>query len=303
MFTLSADKLGTLFALNEYPLDPAGMIFVGIRGCIPTDPSNLDEASEHLLDSVVVNYLNLRCTLIQWSPKSAKFAVFAGSTVPHQSSVTAAKKRNGVGANQLMTGFYKDYRKGWHKRGAKTGHEAWRQSASRPIRRTADDLDYDGDDRVEIVNPADNLHAAWSPGLDGSFSSAGCQVVLGYPKCEQRGDAPATGPWKVFYDRGYKLKQESFGYGLFNSGEVQRLVLNGPKGLERVRFGSVGERAGRVQEALKLKKFYEGKVDGDFGPRSLRALLEFQEATFGMGGDDGICGPQTAEALGIKLVG
>lgn len=299
MFKLSADNLAQLFALNEFTYDPASMVFLGIRGCVPANPGDQREAEAHELAVAAIDHLHPRCTLIQWSPKAGKFAVFPGSTVPHQSSVAAAKKRGGVGANQLLTGYYTDYRKGWHRKGTKTGHEAWRQNASRPIRRTADDLDYDGDDRVEIANPADNLHAAWSPGLEGSFSSAGCQVVVGYPKCVQRGDAPATGPWRVFQERGYKLKQQSFGYALLNGGEVRRLALYGPAGLERVRFGSKGERAKRVQEALKLKGFYEGKLDGDFGPRSLRALLEFQEATFGMSGDDGICGPQTAEALGV----
>ena len=300
MYKLSANHLAEIFALNEYPYDPGAMVFAGIRGCLPIDLGNLEEAKEHEVETATVDHVHPRCTLIQWTPKTGLFAVFPGSTVPHQSSIAAAKKRKGVGANQLLTGFYDDFRKGWHKRGSKTGHEAWRQNASRPVRRSADDLDYDGDDRVEVVNPADNLHAGWSAGLNGSFSSAGCQVLVGYPKCEQRGDSPATGPWKVFQERGYKLKQQAFGYGLFNGGEVQRLVLNGPKGLERVRFGSVGERAKKVQEGLKAKEFYEGKLDGDFGPRSLRALLDFQEATFGKDGDDGICGPQTAEALGVN---
>ncbi|MBC8066441.1 MAG: hypothetical protein H7Y17_16535 [Chlorobia bacterium] len=301
MFKLTSEHLAQLFQLNEFPYAADAMVFVGLRGCLPVNPGDQAEGIEHQLAVATVDHLHPRCTLVQWSPKSRTFAVFPGSTVPHESSIEAARKRNGSGANQLLTGFYSDYRKGWHKAGTRTGHEAWRQSASRPTRRSADDLDYDGDDRVEIVNPADNLHAGWSPGLDGSFSSAGCQVVVGYPKCESRGDAPATGPWRTFQERGYKLKQQSFGYGLFNGGEIRRLVLSGPEGTERVRYGSKGERAKRIQAGLKAKDFYEGKLDGDFGPRSLRALLGFQEATFGKGGDDGICGSQTAEALGVKL--
>lgn len=300
MFKLTAEHLVQLFRLNEFPYVADAMVFVGLRGCLPVNPADQAEAAVQHLEVTPVDFLHPRCTLVQWTPKRGKLAVFPGSTVPHQSSIEAARKRNGAGANQLLTGFYSDYRKGWHKKGSPTGHEAWRQNASRPIRRSADDLDYDGDDRVEIVNPADNLHAGWSPGLDGAFSSAGCQVVVGYPKCERRGDAPATGPWSIFLEHGYKLKQQSFGYGLFNGSEVQRLVLDGPTGAERVRFGSRGERAERVQKALKGKGFYEGKIDGDFGPRSLRALLGFQEATSGKGGDDGICGLQTAGALGIK---
>jgi peptidoglycan hydrolase-like protein with peptidoglycan-binding domain len=69
--------------------------------------------------------------------------------------------------------------------------------------------------------------------------------------------------------------------------------------MERVRYGSNGPRAKSIQKALKAKGFYEGTVNGEFGDRSIRALLEFQEVEFGRNGDDGICGPQTAEALGV----
>jgi hypothetical protein len=63
-----------------------------------------------------------------------------------------------------MTGYYSDYRRGKHKAGSETGHDAFRQVEGRPIRRTADDFDYDNDDRVEFSNPFDNLHAAWAWG-------------------------------------------------------------------------------------------------------------------------------------------
>ncbi len=300
MFKISVEHLAQLFSLNEFPLEPKVMVFIGIRGCLPVNPGDQSLAKSHKMQAASLNYLNPRCTLIQWVPGDGKFAIFPGSTVPHQSSIKAAKARGGAGANQLLTGYYADYRKGKHRAGKPTGHDAWRQSASRPIRRSADDLDYDGDDRVEFVNPSDNLHAGWCRGLDSNFSSAGCQVLVGYPKCEKRGDDPATGPWKVFQERGYALKQSSFGYALFNASEVQRLSVSGPKGIVRVRFGSDGPRAKRIQEALKKREFYEGKLEGAFGSRSLRALLAFQEATFGKDGDDGICGPQTAAALGIE---
>lgn len=35
-----------------------------------------------------------------------------------------------MGTNMLLTGFYKDYRKGWHKAGSDTGHEAFRQNST-----------------------------------------------------------------------------------------------------------------------------------------------------------------------------
>jgi peptidoglycan hydrolase-like protein with peptidoglycan-binding domain len=54
-----------------------------------------------------------------------------------------------------------------------------------------------------------------------------------------------------------------------------------------------------VQKGLQRKGVYEGRIDGVFGPRSLRALLRFQESALGRGASDGVCGPQTATALGI----
>ena len=300
MFTLTANHLKQLFELNEFPLNSNAMQFAGLRGCIPVNPGDQDLAVKHALATTALDYQHPRCTLVQWTPNDGEFAVYPGSTVPHQDSVASSRRRGGAGANQLLTGFYGDYRKGWHKAGKPTGHEAWRQTASRPIRRTGDDLDYDPDDRVEIVNPSDNLHCGWCSGMESKYSSAGCQVVIGFPKCAKRDQAPATGAWKLFQARGYATNQQSFGYALFNGGEVQRLVLAGVKGLERVRFGSEGPRAESVQKAMKAKGFYEGVVDRQFGARSLRSLLDFQEAIFGPGGDDGICGPQTADALGIE---
>jgi hypothetical protein len=300
MFKLTAEHLRQLCDLNSFTVDRKSMVFFALRGCLPANPGDHRQGREHSMELAPVDYLRPRCTIAQWLPATNTFAVFPGSTVPHRSLVGAAKRRGGVGANELLTGFYGDYRKGWHKKGRPTGHEAWRQTGSRPIRRTADDLDYDPHDRVEITNPADNLHCGWCAGVESEYSSAGCVVVVGFPKCAQRGKSPATGPWREFQESGYESKQVAFGLVLLNARDAHRLATAGSAGMERIRFGSSGEAAKAVQAALRKRDFYEGKLDGQFGPRSLRALLEFQEAEFGKGGDDGVCGPQTLAALGIE---
>jgi hypothetical protein len=301
MFKLSIDHLELLFRLNEFPIGNAAMTFVGLRGCLPARPFDQTHGAQHELQPASVDYLHPRCTLIQWEHRVRRFAVFPGSTVPHRRSVVDAQKRGGTGANQMMTGYFTDYRKGWHRKGMPTGHEAWRQNLPRPIRRTTDDPEYDELDRLEIANPADNLHAAWCAGIRDGFSSAGCQVVVGYPACVRRGSAPATGPWKIFKDRGYASRQTEFHYALFLGTDAMRLVASGPAGLERVRYGSFGARAKLVQQALMAEGFYEGCLDGRFASESLRALLAFQTAKFGIRGGDGVCGPKTARALGVKL--
>jgi len=307
MFSLTAAHLRILSAANEFPTDPTqrgdpgALVFAGIRGCLPIDPGDQSFAPSRDLQMVNVDHRHPRCTLVQWVPKTGLLAAYPGSTVPHRRYIERGFGRGGRGANQLLTGFFDDFRKGMHRPDSPTGHEAFRQTNSRPYRRTGNDLEYDTDDRVETENPGDNLHAGWCGGVDDErFSSAGCQVVVGYPACDQREGQPAVGPWRAFHDVAYARKrQTSFGYLLVNGFELQRLVVVGARGSERVRFGSNGPRARRVQKGLQRKGVYEGRIDGVFGPRSLRALLRFQESALGRGASDGVCGPQTATALGI----
>lgn len=90
---------------------------------------------------------------------------------------------------------------------------------------------------------------------------------------------------------------------LLNGRDVQKVSsAQGRKLSVRLRFGSKGNLVSEVQEKLKELNYYEGNVDVDFGPRTLRALIEFQEDFFGEDADDGIVGPITASALGISWI-
>lgn len=302
MFTLTAEHLKRLCELNGFPIASDQMVFLGFRGCLPVNPNDHAQKAEQALTAANVDWTHPRCTLAQWLPAKGTFAVFPGSTAPHVHYIAKAKKAGGAGANQMITGYYDDYRKGTHLPGKSGAHEAFRQTESRIVRRSSDDLDFDNADPVSEGLQFDNLHAASCGSVDDTFyGSAGCQVVVGFPKSPARNGQPNTGPWKAFHRAAYDLDQVRFGYALFNGTDVKRIALAGDGGMVRVRGGSRGTNAGRVQKALKDKGFYEGVVDSDFGPRSLRALLEFQTAVFGPLADDGICGPQTAEALGIEL--
>jgi len=276
------------------------MVFFGLRGCLPADVmDNAFRKQQDVMDFAAPNYVTPRCTLIQWLPRDGKLALHAASTVPTRRYVESARGRGGVGANQMMTGFYTDYRKGTHKADSDSGHAAFRQNADRPHRRTGDDVDFDGDDRVEIANPNDNLHAAYCSSVSGEYSSAGCQVVVGQPnrndkKCKE------SGPWKAFRNAAYGTGQDVFPYALMEGWEAQRVSgLGTKKSPVLLRFGSNDAVVTQVQQALQALHFYEGNLDTDFGGRTLKAVLRFQESVFGSGGDDGIVGPATAEALGI----
>lgn len=300
MFKINASQILRLAEINHFPLSKNNVSFFGFRGLLPANDDSINFKDEHLVVLIPYDHVHPRCTIGQYHPDKG-IALFPASTVPHKQYIKSSLQHGGNGANMLITGFYKDYRKGWHKAGNPSGHEAFRQDNKLPVRRTADDLDYDYDDRVEYMRPYDNLHAAWCMGPDHDFfTSAGCQVIVGYPKCQSRNNAPDTGPWKTFKDNAYTLEQNSFDYMLLHGHDANKVSGNpGEKLSSRLRFGSEGNLVGKTQEKLKDLNYYEGNIDNDFGPRTLRALLEFQTRYFGENADDGIVGPMTASALGI----
>lgn len=298
-YTLKEQHLRRLCEINNFQVPTDQMIFFGIRSSVPIDASNHDFAAEHEIESIDINYINPRCTLIQWRPAKGDFAVFPGSTVPNRSYVKGGIGTGGAGVNQLVTGYFDDYRKGPHKAGKPGGHEAFRQTKAHPVRRTGDDYDYANDDRVEFTNPYDNIHAAFCQGVNSdNYSSAGCQVVVGFPKSKNY--SANIGPWKSFHGNAYKLAQTSFPYVLLTGRDALQAVNSAAGTIPaRVRFGSDGPLVEKVQNALKKEGFYEGIIDGDLGKRTVRAVLDYQTAVFGPDEDDGIVGKVTAAALKI----
>ncbi|MCG7585181.1 peptidoglycan-binding protein [Photobacterium sp. OFAV2-7] len=300
MFTLSLDGLKALWQANLFEVPDSGLLFFGFRGCLPATPDHGHIFQKtHNLTITDVNYQNPRCTLGQANFDDETFAIFSASTVPSFKNIKKAKQRGGKGTNQLMTGFHPGYTQGWHSGSSPRGHRAFRMEGKLPIRRTADDLDYDELDRVEYMAPYDNIHSAWSMGPEDSFSSAGCQVVVGYPKCKQRHNRPNTGPWANFYDNAYSHHQNKFDYILLNGRDA--LSASAKKPASRIRYGSRGDLVRVLQEKLTEQSFYQGHIDSQFGQQTLFALLDFQQAEFGKNAADGIVGPITASALGITL--
>lgn len=300
--TLREEHLRRLSALNHFPIPDHPLVFFGLRGAIPVNDENHEFGSSRSLTMAEVDHLHPRCTIGQWRPAERTLAVFPGSTVPHLKYIRSAQGAGGRGANQLMTGFYDDYRKGIHKAESSTAHQAFRQTAEQPVRRTSDDLDYDLDDPADVENPYDNIHAAWCAGVGADdFSSAGCQVVVGYPRCKKLEPRPDSGPWAQFKKNAYGLEVKKFYYFLLDARDLAKLVDPDTTSLSvRLRFGSKSSLVEEVQRALREKKFYEGDPDGEFGPRTFRAVCAFQRFSFGRNGADGVVGPQTAAALGIQ---
>jgi hypothetical protein len=295
-FNLTHAILLRLFNINSFDV-PAGMVIIGLRGCLPVREDMSFNLSHELYISPY-DHIHPRCTLVQWIPADRTVAVFVGSTVPHMKYIKAAK--NGVGANMMLPGLYPGYTKGKHNPGKATEHDALRQGQIQAYRRTADDYDYDGDDRVETGNPHDNIHAGWTMGVNSEFfGSAGCQVLAGYPASAKL--KKATGPYAEFFKNIAAEEQKEFTYALFNGNEALKVGKEKDRFPKKIRFGSTGELVGTVQKELAERKYYDGKIDNDFGPKLLEAVCKFQEAMFGESADDGVVGPQTAEQLEIKL--
>lgn len=298
-FTITHSLLNYLCQRNRFQVPLQGMIFLGIRGALPVMTDNQDFADAHDLYLTVPDHQYPRCSLVQWLPEKESLAVYPGSTVPHLKYIKKALVKGGVGANQLCTGYYKDYRKGDHNLDSPTRHRAFRQTEARFIFRTIDDLGYEADDRMEFNNPFDNLHAAWCMGVNhADFASAGCQVIVGYPKCAKRGALVDIGPWANFVATAYAQPQDRFPYILLNALDYHRAYVS--KASERgyrLRFGSSGVEVSELQERLKAKKFYEGVIDEEFGQRTMNAVLAFQRAAFGKDAADGVVGPITLSAL------
>ena len=308
-FTINDTILNKLFEISQFnkPADST-LLFVGLRGCLPADVADNTFKAQQELHLREIDYINLRCTFLQWNITNQTIAAFAGSTVPSYNNIIGFKKNPPRNSNCMSPGFYKNYIKGKHRPAKERNlHDAYRQNGQPvAIRRTYDNTVYNNFDEISISTGCDdNMHAAWTMDEEsGYFSSAGCQVVMGIPFCEATRSAQTDnkGPWKVFKDNGYSSNQDHFPYALFNSSEAYKVSVNAGKELNvAVKFGSSGDWVKTMQEKLISLNYLSGVPDGDFGINTFNAVKKFQIDQFGADAVDCIVGPVTAAALGIPL--
>ena len=306
--TVSAKLLENAAKRNCFALPETGLIFFGIRGALPESVNNQNFADKHDVRFTDIDHVRMRCTIGQWNRSEGTIAIYPGSTVPSLGSIAAAKSRGGAGANLLIPGRY-EYVKGVHKAGKPGGHRAFRQGCFLPVRRTKDNTSFDNFDKIDFGSGSgdfvwDNIHSAYYDEPDSAFSSAGCQVVRGLPASPARGNAKETGAWRAFTDTAYGTfaTQDRFVYLLFTADEIASLAVDDTSKIQQVvRYGSSGALPKQVQGSLENSGDYAGDIDGNFGRRSVMALTAFQEKKFGPAIVDGVCGANTALALGITL--
>lgn len=312
-YDLSAAHLKAMFNLTNFPVPEDEIVFVGLRGTSPVDVNGTEFSSSHKVEDKGIDYLHMRCSLLQLNLRGDTFAIFPGSTVPHIDAVKKAVASGGEGVNQLASCFLgkqstldRRYYRGDHGLSSPLGpHRAFRNDNKLPIWRTSDDVDYEGTDKLRYSVAYDNIHCARQPNVASpKFSSNGCQVIAGVPgKSISSGIESEQGPWRRFVKNAYEGAQTRFCYALFEEGEAQRTVeLGAAKRSLTVRFGSQGELVSLLQSGLISAGYDVGPSgpDGDFGYATLKALRAFQLKEFGNEAVDLIAGPITAERLGVK---
>ena len=300
---LGVEHLRAMFARCAYDFPETEMVLFGIRGALPADADDVSFGPSKVLLPTKIDYRSMACTLGQWTPENG-IAVFPGSTVPNQHYIDAAAARMGEGANVLAR-CKVSYTRGVHKQGTPTAHQAFRQDGYFPGTRSRDSVVGDDDDYFDTRGTIfwDDLHAAWSSGPSkDSYSSAGCQVVAGIPSSPKTGGRPDSGPWATFRANAYARKGQSrYVYALFSAGDLARVNGSDPAARSEIslRFGSEGDVVVAVQQKLAEAGYDPGPANGQFGRRTLQAVLAFQLHSMGAAGVDGVVGGQTFSALGM----
>ncbi len=283
----TSDHLRKLLRVNFYPYSETQYMVFGIRGAKPVSVNFDTFKTSHAIEMSDVN----------------KLALFIGSTVPHLKYIKRHKEGTGK-ANAMQSGFYVFYEKGFHNPSPNHAHKALRLATNVVMRRSNNDLVYTNDDPIEVGNPHDNIHAAYCDDANGNYSSAGCQVIIGQPKCKQRGNLDNTGHWKKFNTIIYNeaISQTNFNYSLYRYVDAEAAASMGDELMDaRLRFGSKGNIVLALQNKLKSKGYFYTTLDGEFGRNTLEAVLAFQKDTFGLKDADGVVGTKTAAKLGLIL--
>jgi hypothetical protein len=198
----------------------------------------------------------------------------------------------------LLTGYY-TFVKGIHHADKPSGHRAFRQEERRVVLRNVDDMDFDFEDRPDQGNQADNLHCGFCADINRGYSSAGCQVVIGFAN-RNDGATRESGPWARFRQTAYDLNQNSFRYVLVHGTEVEAMAQD--PDLMRpalMRFGSKGEQVRATQTRLREIGLINFVPDVDCGPLMQMAIIKFQVQRMGAENADGIIGANTATQLGL----
>lgn len=296
---LTSRHLRRLCLINSFQAPTDGMVFFGLRGCVPVAPTDHEFRESHEIEIKATDYTRPRCIIGQWLPHEARLALFPASTIPHIRFIRNVLPER---VNQLMPGYFDDYRRAVHQPlNRDHHHRAFKMNGGRPVQRTYDDVDYDAADPIIAQHNLDNIHCAECDDISAErYNSAGCQVIVGRAKYIHRPDTVERGPWKTFRNRAYEHERVNFHYFLLNGRDAEKVILNETTPLPaRLRFGSKGALVTTLQRALERKGYYSQRIDDEFGRWTLDGVLMFQREEMSAEEADGVVGEDSAGKLGI----
>ena len=306
-FIFSASNLEALINFNFFSVSEGqDEVLFSFRGCRAINNNNGEFADSAQLQETEPNHKDYREVLGVWRQSTGEIVVFEGSTVPNWYYMCIQAEIGGHEANMLPTGRYM-YQVNHHR----NVEGAFRSEQEVVVLRSNDDLIYEITDDWEKWVPLDNIHPGGCPGE--MYSSAGCQTIPGtFGKgcdghyVEEKGTH--LGTWGDFrtsagLDPGNNQDrwEEPYIYVLFTCREA-RLISHGAdsESLIRLRFGSTGENVLKLQESLRKLGYDPGPLDGIMGPKTVLALVEWQQSEYN-GQADGILTPELANNLGFEL--
>lgn len=306
-FDFSGSDLEEMLTNNSFSvIEGQDEVLFGLRGCQITaeGPGGFSDSVQ--LQEAKPDHKDYRDVLGVWRRSTGEIAVFKGSTVPNWYYMCIQAENGGHEANMLPTGRY-FYRVDFHR----LVEGAFRSEQEVVVLRSNDDLVYETTDLWETWVPLDNIHPGGCPGE--FYSSAGCQTIPGTygTGCEgayAEEKETHLGPWGNFRtsagldpENNQDRWDEQYIYILLTCREA-RLASQGEASESslRLRFGSKGENVLQLQEALLDLGYDPGPLDGIMGPKTVSALIDWQQSEFN-GQADGILTPALADILGFKL--
>ncbi len=302
-FDLTPKIIKLLAKLNSFDIDGKYLLF-GLRGCVIKDDEYINKlsglknnrvvsklgsgrwkddfkANDSDIDQLFVSKIkvthilpdhkNLNCVIGVCDLQQNKILLLRASTVPTENFVKKACQKQ-MKVNLLPTGYYK-YIKGNHSSGNTIIPNVLRENGRVNVLRTVGNAVFTNLDIWDLnTNPADNIHASRKD-VTTSFSSAGCNVVLG--------SAKRTGN-TVVHKKDWAILKHVLDKKVLNSSATKYMLLTGMEAyilsiilseplspekklkainsLKRIRIGSEGSHIKQVQKKLDEYLGRNGKL-------------------------------------------
>jgi hypothetical protein len=303
-FVLTPKSIELLISSSGFePVVLDGKLIVTLRGATFVDPPQVESEQLRLRDDRP-DHTTFKSVVVVYNRAAGRLTGFVASTVPSLTLIKAALARGGQGANLMPTGCYEYVvRSTYTGSGPRPGNLG--QDEEIVVRRTTGNPSYEIIDPVSLGSPRNNLHPSFRA---AGFSSAGTTQIPG----SQARDHPFafSGPFEAFrgalglspgpdltVDHGKKLGLVMFTgldaavAGMAVEQGSQMADEERVKLLERIRFGSKGNRVKKLQEALGVP------IDSRMNPKTVEALARLQFDKLGWW--DGIYSPRMDELLGF----